>query len=146
MTTFGDARLPARFWSKVEQPIIPGGCWLWAAALEHGGYGRYWFDGLMRGAHRVAYEALVDAVPPGKHLDHRCRFRSCVNLDHLEPVTQRENTLRGISLPAMYARRTKCSNGHELSGRNVMPRKEGGRRCRKCWSDRAKAQRAAVVA
>lgn len=38
---------------------------------------------------------------------------------------------------------TKCSNGHGLTGSNVMPRKESGRRRRKCWSERGKANRAA---
>ena len=142
---FGDPRLPERFWSKVQAPRSPGGCWLWTAAVEHGGYGRYWSDGSTKSAHRVAYETLVGVVPDSLQLDHRCRVRNCVNPAHLEPVTGRENTLRGISSPAQYARRTQCSNGHELVGRNVMPRKEGGRRCRKCWNDRAKAQRRAAA-
>lgn len=44
--------------------------------------------------HRVMYEELVRPLLPLETLDHLCRERTCVNPDHLEPVTLRENVQR----------------------------------------------------
>jgi hypothetical protein len=38
---------------------------------------------------------MVGPVPEGMELDHLCRVHPCVNPEHLEPVTPRENKLRG---------------------------------------------------
>lgn len=84
---FGDARLPARFWSKAR--ATDSGCWLWQAAKLDGGYGGYWHNGAFVRAHRVAYEALVG--PAGRVLDHTCHQRNCVNPRHLQSVTHRLN-------------------------------------------------------
>jgi len=98
-----------RFWDKVNREG-ENGCWEWTAYILPNGYG--WF-GLVTGAnqrnalaHRVAYEFVVGPVPTGLQLDHLCRNRRCVNPDHLEPVTRRENILRGQSLMAHNARKT----------------------------------------
>jgi hypothetical protein len=93
----GDPRLPPRFWAKVEI-IIGQGCWLWTGSISTNGYGRLSVDGKETAAHRVFYEALVGPIPwHGKrYLDHLCRVRHCVNPDHVEPVTQQENSLRGV--------------------------------------------------
>lgn len=67
------------------------GCWLWAGADNGVGYGKF------RGkyAHRVSYEMRHGSIPTGLHIDHLCRVRCCVNPDHLEPVTNKENAQRG---------------------------------------------------
>lgn len=45
--------------------------------------------------HRLAY-ASQHGHADGEHvLDHKCRNRGCCNPNHLEPVTVKENTLRG---------------------------------------------------
>lgn len=90
--TFGDSRLPPRFWSKVR--IEGDGCWVWTANLNNG-YGNFSFGGKTRKAHRFAYQALVDVVDDTLALDHLCRNPPCVNPAHLEPVTWRENVYRG---------------------------------------------------
>lgn len=51
--------------------------------------------GPMRSAHRLAYERAKGAIPAGLQIDHLCRVRECVNPDHLEAVSQRENIRRG---------------------------------------------------
>jgi hypothetical protein len=51
-----------------------------------------------------------------------------VNPRHLEPVTQRENILRGQSFAAKNARKTKCLNGHVFDSL----RQRGGRNCNTC--------------
>jgi hypothetical protein len=71
--------------------VSASGCWLWQGYLNADGYGSLGH----RAAHRLYYERHVGAIPPGLTLDHTCGVRSCVNPDHLEPVTQGENVRRG---------------------------------------------------
>lgn len=44
----------------------------------------------------MVYRSLVGEIPEGYVLDHRCRVRACCNPAHLELVTVRVNTLRGL--------------------------------------------------
>lgn len=129
--TFGDVRLPPRFWSKVQ--VDASGCWLWTAQRSRSGYAGFFLHG--RGAsraHRVAFELLVQAIPQGLTLDHLCRVRHCVNPAHLEVVTQKENTLRGETGPAINARKTHCYRGHLFSAENTRFTTKGHRSCRAC--------------
>lgn len=99
-----------RFMAKVD--VQPGGCWLWFGAISAKGYGRFMLDGRNRLAHRVAFEIFVGPIPAGLTIDHTCEDRACVNPEHLEPVTNRENLERGF-WPAT-AFKTRCSQGHRL--------------------------------
>ena len=130
---------PARFWSHVQKQ--PGdGCWLWAGATNRGGYGR--FDaGQSSLAHCWAWIQEHGPVPEGLELDHRCRTPACVRPSHLEPVTHRENVLRGESPSAVNARKTHCPRGHPLGGTNLAVDPQGHRRCRACKRERQSRSR-----
>lgn len=120
--------------SLLEALYIPepnSGCWLWLGTANSQGYGTLQDDGLTIRAHRVVYEAEVGPIPEGLVIDHLCRNRICVNPSHLEPVTFKENVLRGISPPANNARKTHCPRGHALSEPNVN-RRRGYRACVEC--------------
>jgi hypothetical protein len=131
------------FWSKVDFLSDSHGCWLWLAGKDRNGYGsfnrRYAGTGL---AHRIAYEVTYGPVDPKLSLDHLCRNTSCVNPNHLEPVTQRENILRGASPMARHARQTHCLRGHPYDEANTRHYK-GGRICRACHNENEKARRSA---
>lgn len=127
-----------RLTAKIEKTDT---CWLWQAGRNADGYGTIYADGRTRAAHRVSYEIHVGPIPEGMTLDHLCRVRHCVNPAHLEPVTNRENILRGTAPTATNARRTHCANGHLLAGRNLIL-KDGGRRCRTCINAMKRASRA----
>ena len=76
-----------RFWAKVAKT---DGCWLWMAAVDHDGYGRFWNRSAMVLAHRYAYELVVG--PSDAQLDHRHTCpKNCVRPDHLRPVTDKQN-------------------------------------------------------
>lgn len=124
-----------RLWAKV---VVEGDCWRFTGGLKNG-YGQIRDDaGVLRRAHRAAYELLVGAVPAGMDLDHLCRNRACVNPDHLEVVTRLVNLLRGDGWVGRNARKAACLRGHPLSGPNLYITREGWRQCRTCKRARAR--------
>jgi len=121
-----------RFWADVE---MTAGCWVWQGSIGSvTGYGH--LGPFM--AHRFAYELLVGPIPAGMQIDHLCRIRACVNPEHLEVVTPRTNYLRGISPPALNARKTHCLRGHEYTVENTGRSRQGWRFCKACVSARPK--------
>lgn len=114
-----------RFLSKVK---FTETCWLWIAGKGHG-YGKFWWrEGKKhesREAYRWLWEVCNGPVPKALELDHRCKNRTCVNPDHLIPVTHRINCLRGESFAARKFRQTHCKRGHSLSGDNLYIQKTG---------------------
>jgi hypothetical protein len=73
------------------------GCWLWDGYISTTGYGSIKFQGRIGSVHRLSYESFVGPIPEGLQIDHLCRVRACCNPEHLEPVTSRENTIRGFA-------------------------------------------------
>jgi hypothetical protein len=133
-----------RFWAKVDLPNEQG-CMLWTAGCDRKGYGRFYLAGHEHGAHRVAYQLAYGPVPAGLVLDHvkawGCTNRHCVAPDHLEPVTNRENLLRGEGFAAVQVRRTHCPAGHPYDEANTYRHSNGSRECLTCA--RASARRRA---
>lgn len=131
-----------RFDAKM-MPEPNSGCWLWLAAASSLGYG-YFFDGKLKLAHRVSYEMHVGPIPDGLDLDHLCRNPSCVNPDHLEPVTRKENINRGIVAQVhrvRYAKITHCPQGHAYDEKNTYRHPKGCRICRTCQRERMRRAR-----
>lgn len=129
-----------RFLAKSEPS--GDGCIIWTGFLDRDGYGQFTAAGRRNvRAHRWAYEHHVGPIPDGLVIDHLCRVRHCVNPEHLEVVTVRENTLRGLAPTALNARKAVCKYGHPLVGRNVVliP---GGRSCRTCRVESTRRWRA----
>jgi hypothetical protein len=91
-------------------------CWLFAGSTNQKDYGSIWNSaiGKLQKAHRFMYEALIGEIPEGLVLDHLCGITRCINPDHLEPVTNRENLLRGQGIAASNLRKTHCKHGHPL--------------------------------
>lgn len=91
-----------------------GDCWIWNGILTPKGYGKLKVDRRWKFAYRYSYELFKGDVPEGLVLDHLCRQPACVNPDHLEPVTNRENILRGVGITAQMANRQFCKRGHNV--------------------------------
>jgi hypothetical protein len=126
------------------------GCWLWHGPTIRNGYGRVPGgrtvlsqygpvpDQPLILAHRYTYEFFVGPFPAGLVSDHLCRVRNCANPEHIEPVTSRENTLRGQTNAAENVLKTHCLNGHPFSPENTRVNAKGHRWCRTCERARKK--------
>jgi hypothetical protein len=125
----------ARFWSKVSGVGPRNGCWLWTGRVDGFGYGHFKTRKRSLKAHRVAWTLKCGPIPPGMTLDHLCRQPRCVNPEHLQVVTNKENILRGTSPTAVNAQKTHCKRGHELTAENIWT-KRGRRNCKQCQRDR----------
>lgn len=77
-----------RFWSKVAKG---DGCWEWIGAKIPKGYGRFYWRGKPRYAHRVSLELAGVIVPDDKMVLHSCDNPSCVNPQHLSVGTGFDN-------------------------------------------------------
>ncbi len=82
----------------------------------------------------LMYEEFFGLVPAGLVLDHTCENKGCINPMHVEPVTNKENTLR------YHQRRPMCKNGHLWTLDNTRYNK-GKRACKECDREAVRAWR-----
>lgn len=116
-----------RFMKKVR---FENACWVWTGRLDDG-YGRFRVDGKLGRAHRFSFLWAHGFLTEGLIVNHVCRNRACVNPEHMEEITQRQNILSGIGPTAINARKTHCVHGHSLDNPII---KSGYRHCRECWN------------
>lgn len=115
--------------------LTESGCLQWIGSVNAHGYGNFHAGGGRHSvvAHRWSYEHHREPIPDGLVLDHLCRNTSCVHPDHLEPVAQGENLLRGVGVGKANARKTHCPAGHPYSGDNLyIAPSRPNRMCRTC--------------
>ena len=121
--------------------IKTGNCWEWTGTIQPNGYGQFTNNNKKIMAHRFAYELWVETIPEGLVIDHICKNHSCVNPDHLEAVTQKENCLRGDGgkhgnhikgKNHPESQKTHCPQGHEYTGNNLYIDPKGHRYCISC--------------
>lgn len=111
-----------RMMRRVE--VQADGCWIFTGCVTSRGYGCVGAGAKGKSVltHRLAVIADGREIPDGMtvdhlchdsatcHLDTRCPHRRCVNPDHLDVVTQGENTARRWEAGV-------CSQGHPLTYR-----------------------------
>lgn len=114
-----------------------GECWIWKSVITVWGYGRIAFcpkkyKQIRMAAHRWSYQHFKGKIPNGYQIDHLCKNKRCVNPDHLEAVTPRENNRRSNSPSALNSRKTECIKGHPFNDSNTRIDYKGRRVCRPC--------------
>lgn len=140
--------LNKRFWAKVNKTK---GCWEWLAYKGKHGYGVCSLGGTTYLVHRLAYaEANSMDIEDlkGLQVHHTCHNKVCVNLDHLQVMTQQEHNKEPDSSFSLNSAKTHCPHGHEYTPENIYRQtrknKNGvaGRQCRECTLARTKTARA----
>lgn len=132
------------FGTKVQIGSTPescpdlGPCLLWTAAKNDCGYPVVRLGGRNQYAHRIAFQMARGSIPEGFKLDHLCRVANCINPQHLEAVTKRENLMRSTCVSAKNAAKLCCPKGHSLTGENLIPwfLERGKHVCRTCKNER----------
>lgn len=98
----------------LEHEVHPCGCWIPLHGYDDGnGYRQISVAGKQERIHRLAYQQHIGPIPSRHVVDHvrerGCQFRSCINPEHLEAVTNAENIRRGL-LPHL-AESLPCGHG-----------------------------------
>jgi len=116
------------------------GCIEWQGSVDKRGYGRIANDvGWLDMAHRLSYKLYVGEIPEGLVINHKCYNSRCVNPEHLEAVTHRENIIdKGRSNAAyLNSKKTHCIRGHDLTVSYIIKTKYGfARNCKQCHKER----------
>lgn len=117
-----------------------GPCLLYTGATNSSGYGQFRYEQRNGYAHRYAWERVKGRIPARLTIDHLCRVRTCVRLEHLELVDGPTNTRRGVKA------KKKCPKGHRYPDDDIShPR---GRRCPVCEQntrERSEAKRRRIA-
>lgn len=83
-----------KFFSLIR---VENGCWNWVGTIDDKGYARFSIAGGYWYAHRWMAHFALGPLPPDRVVDHRCRNPKCVNPDHLEIITQKQNVDFGLA-------------------------------------------------
>jgi len=80
-------------------------CWEWQGKSLNHGYPQLWHwdeKKIVIGS-RYFYEIYKGKIPRGLVIDHLCKNTLCLNPDHLEAVTIKENIRRGNGTKLAYS-------------------------------------------
>ena len=82
---------------------VVNGCWIWSRRLRDG-YPHTRIGKRDVPVHRAVLEAKHNASLGKQAAHHMCGHSACVNPDHLQPVTARENTAEMLARTYMVQR------------------------------------------
>jgi hypothetical protein len=122
-----------RFRKYIE--VAENGCWNWTGHRDTKGYGSFSLPGGAGHsvyAHRWSYQYFVGPVPEGMEVGHKCGNRGCVNPQHLQAMSHRENLFDSMTSARRNAEKTHCVQGHEYLEHNTIRTPEGHRACKEC--------------
>lgn len=115
-----------------EKSRREGECLVFYTTVQPNGYGQMWNGRRPEQAHRIAYRIAYGDIPRDTEIDHKCRNRACINPEHLQAITHKQNMHLSETVMGLNHRKTHCIRGHELKGDNLRLEPDGRRQCRAC--------------
>jgi hypothetical protein len=121
-------------------------CHVFKGRIDRGGYGRVSIGKVNAYAHRYVWERVHGPIAGELMIDHMCRRRCCVNVDHLRLVDHKTNSTENVVGVAwqLMAAKTHCKYGHPYDEANTRINTNGSRSCRQCdkmYNARAREKR-----
>lgn len=128
--------------TEFTEPDPATGCINWTGTLTVAGYGFFWADEIRTHlAHRLAW-FLAYGDFPKQTIDHTCRNRRCVNVEHLRDVPQSRQFENYVSY---WGSKTECPQHHPYDEANTRYGTRGNgskfRICLTCERERTHAKR-----
>ena len=108
-------------------------CIEWPRYKNLGGYGKEWRNGKTYLAHRLAYTDAYGPIPKGMIVMHTCDNPACVNIDHLQLGTLKDNSQDMLNKERQA--RGITSGMHKLTEAEVLEIRKDPRSLRKIAED-----------
>lgn len=89
------------------------GCWIWRGELLRGRARLSRGGGSHVSPYRVTYEAVHGPIADGLYACHTCHNAACINPDHIQPGTQKEN----LNMPRPRMAPSRAVRMRNASGR-----------------------------
>jgi hypothetical protein len=141
--------IPPKVIERVLSNVVmgPDGCHISMYSVASHGYAQIgWMDEEGRTgttAHRVAWTGAYGPIPEGMTVHHQCHNRRCVNIRHLELLSNLDNARRNA--PGRdWPRDGTCINGHDAE--HWKPWGTQRYRCRLCANTWKRERRRRVSA
>jgi len=147
ISAFKDADYSARRLRHILARSEPdNGCLRYTGGCVSTGYGSVCFAGYNWLAHRLIWTLQRGPVPQDLTIDHLCKNKTCLNIDHMEIVTfaensrRKNNNLTGLTKVRQIKRDpVHCSRGHEYGPQDF--NRNGWRSCKRCDREQAVIRR-----
>ena len=119
-----------RFLEKCGDPNERG-CWPWLGSIVHSrrvsgmhaGNGSFRWEDSSKMAHRISYEIHIGPIPRGLCVRHKCDNSICVNPEHLELGTAKDNNhdkaIRGRAARKLTAAQVQKIRADKRIGRVI---------------------------
>lgn len=112
--------IPAETRFKTKYTVNDCGCWIWNSRSNKFRSCSFWFKKERMTAYRASYIMHKGEIPDGYVVRHRCDDPACVNPDHLELGTQKDNCADKVLRNRCNAKAGSAHSNTSLTEQDVL--------------------------